>query len=479
MLVDNDPVVDWGEKVSGLNFNQGSASLQPTYKTNIVNGHSVVRFDGTEYMDIDGSSSIHTDMVGDTGNTVLAVISGIDNSASFGSIIASDQSGNRGFNLLIESNGTIEAELPNGSSTVFQLGSTTIPGNIEHVPHLISAIYDGANLTYDVYVDGGKVNGTASGTIPASLAGNGGPGFRVGRDDFSDFLLGDIAEVAIYRRTLTFPEVAAAEAELMDKYIDPMDSSINISDFSLWLKSDDTQFRPLADGDALDLWKGRVPSQQAAFEQSSGALQPTIRVGGINGKAAVEFDGTERMSAGTFLNDIPGLAGFTIFNVIRFNTLSGLKVIMGRDGFAPDRGFQWAHNGTTLRFQITSTGSDTIIHDAGTLAIDTTYVLSARYDGAAGEMENWVDGISAGVKTTGVPATIGGTGGDPFALGDLDIGGFGVDGIIGEVLIYRRALNDTERGNIETYLSNKWQTHADVPGNVLDGLRFYIRAEDL
>jgi hypothetical protein len=66
-LSDNDPVVDWlDQSPSHLNYGQNSAGAQPKYKTNIVNGRPVVRFDGNDQLASDPTSLPWT-----TANTVI------------------------------------------------------------------------------------------------------------------------------------------------------------------------------------------------------------------------------------------------------------------------------------------------------------------------------------------------------------------------------------------------------------------------
>lgn len=57
-LADNDPVSSWTDKSgNGNTLAQGTGSKQPLYKTNIINGLPVVRFDGTDDNLIDTSIS--------------------------------------------------------------------------------------------------------------------------------------------------------------------------------------------------------------------------------------------------------------------------------------------------------------------------------------------------------------------------------------------------------------------------------------
>jgi hypothetical protein len=59
VLSDDDPVVDWlDSSTAGKDYGQDSAGIQPTYKTNILNGRPVVRFAGGDKLGGDPDSRI-------------------------------------------------------------------------------------------------------------------------------------------------------------------------------------------------------------------------------------------------------------------------------------------------------------------------------------------------------------------------------------------------------------------------------------
>lgn len=47
-LNDNDPVASWTDLAGNFNATQDTAGFRPIFKTNIVNGKAIVRFDGTD-----------------------------------------------------------------------------------------------------------------------------------------------------------------------------------------------------------------------------------------------------------------------------------------------------------------------------------------------------------------------------------------------------------------------------------------------
>lgn len=68
--VDNTAVVDWADAsgVGSINYGQNTGSAQPTLKTNIVNGHSVVRFGGDDKLVVDPTGRTLS-----TDNTLILV----------------------------------------------------------------------------------------------------------------------------------------------------------------------------------------------------------------------------------------------------------------------------------------------------------------------------------------------------------------------------------------------------------------------
>lgn len=188
-LSDNDPVSTWTDSSgNGRNVTQAGAA-RPTYKTNILNGEPVVRFDG-----VDDYLSLAQSFISGNDWTIIAVSK---STSGTGVVASNDASGNRGWVFWrgttggnFETNGT--------GGTVYTTGSgyniVTVRGGIE------------------IYVDGG-INASAVRSIPSNTAT-----FEIGRRTFGEKLTGDVAELIIYSKKLSLLERAQVETYLSSKY---------------------------------------------------------------------------------------------------------------------------------------------------------------------------------------------------------------------------------------------------------------------
>lgn len=87
-------------------------------------------------------------------------------------------------------------------------------------------------------------------------------------------------------------------------------------------------------------------------------------------------------------------------------------------------------------------------------ATGTDYVLSSVIDYAAGTVKAYRNGAQVlnGAVSTGLTSDTNSLSG---YIGNAS-GGQGFDGLIGEIIVFRNALSDDDRGFIESYLSGKW-----------------------
>ena len=72
----------------------------------------------------------------------------------------------------------------------------------------VAGVYDAAERTLDIYVNGVRDNGVLSGTIPASQI-NSSVNVNIGRRSGGFYFNGVIDEVRIYNRALSGPEIQA------------------------------------------------------------------------------------------------------------------------------------------------------------------------------------------------------------------------------------------------------------------------------
>ena len=199
-LVDGDAVTTWSDQ-SGLSndVTQATASYKPLYKTNIVNGEPVVRFDATDDVLVSKSWG------GVDKFSIFAVVSFADASTIRG--ICGYAGTNYGWHLQRLSDNTIMWYLygPNISHTGSIVTSSA-------TFYLISAIYDGATISL-------RMNGISDGSTACTgiiTAGtiNVGMAYNATRT-----LNGDLPELIFYNNVaVSGTDLSNIESFLMTKY---------------------------------------------------------------------------------------------------------------------------------------------------------------------------------------------------------------------------------------------------------------------
>ncbi|HEX4416743.1 MAG TPA: LamG-like jellyroll fold domain-containing protein [Kofleriaceae bacterium] len=172
------------------------------------------------------------------------------------------------------------------------------------------------------------------------------------------------------------------------------------------------------------------------------ARQPQLVSAALNGQPVVRFGGAQSLSMSTPVSPTT----FTMF-IVGKNSLTSesFSMILGPGGSTPNNQLRW-ENGTQALLiglgnnlpQVTPTIGNTRVYHA----------LSTRYDG--GTMTVYRDGnqVSSNAFTTTGPWTLASVGSwfsTYYMVGDL-----------AEVIIYERALSESERGGVNAYLRAKY-----------------------
>lgn len=200
-LSDGDPVSTW-EDGTALNVDFTAAgSNRPTYKTNVVNGKPVVRFDGTDDSMVATSGSVWT-----TEAEFFLVLKA-DNDPG-----VSNKNAPAGFG----SSGTAPL-YPDGSGDVWvDFASTTThnagPAGVALTSFRLLNVESRAGGFY-VRVDTVEILADGSNTA----AGEPTP-LRIGGYGGTNFFDGDIAEIAVFDPHLSAPDKAALAAWFKAKY---------------------------------------------------------------------------------------------------------------------------------------------------------------------------------------------------------------------------------------------------------------------
>lgn len=255
--------------------------------------------------------------------------------------------------------------------------------------------------------------------------------------------------------------------EISGGFTDPTD----IADLALWLDASDstTLFDATSGGSAVAAdgavlrWEDKSGNDRHATQSVTGR-EPVRKTGIQNSLDILRFD-RDWMDLGT---QIPRSANYTTFIVLAPTQVSdSLVFILGaRPTNGADIGC-WGvmesigSGNLNWRFGDDTNGSKGTV---AVLAATTWALLSMRYTAGDTDKDVWQDGaLETPTILTSAASSCTGT------VNRYQIGNHndqtGVEsriyqGDIAEIVIYGRALNSTERGQVETYLQDKWATPA-------------------
>jgi hypothetical protein len=213
----------------------------------------------------------------------------------------------------------------------------------------------------------------------------------------------------------------------------------------------------MSDGDRVPVWydiSTRLPKNNTST-QSGTQFHPTYREGAINNLPAIRFDGNQTYYA---LDDLSSLypAEMTLFFVIKPTFAPA----------APDLRIIYSfHQGTTNAFLVGFNTATNALAMNGT-NYNANYqsnlynkgsIYTFRTTTATGVGDVLINGAAI---ATGASWTLGSLTANRFSIGqEWDSGPDVTDvfiGDIGEIIIFSRSLNNTDRREVENYLSKKW-----------------------
>ena len=207
-LSDGDTLTTWTDSSNNtLNATQSTTSKKPTYKTNIINGEPIVRFDGVD----DFMSTVSTPLSSHfTAFVVSSAERGrpvyVEHGSNADSSDGMKFSGHGGLGnpngFVVNRSGAHAANLSYGwlGQTVFKIASFKYDGS-----HTIKM--NGASVSAGT-VTGSTISDSKSSNIIYIAARNG----------TSSFMTGDIAEIVIYTTALSDYKIISIEDELSTKY---------------------------------------------------------------------------------------------------------------------------------------------------------------------------------------------------------------------------------------------------------------------
>ncbi len=221
------------------------------------------------------------------------------------------------------------------------------------------------------------------------------------------------------------------------------DVPILIPDLQVWYDADDASSYTLDGSDHLETWLDKSTNN---FDVTQGtSTQRALKIdAGLNGKPVFQFDGNDHY------DEPAGFLSFwefdqTIFMVMR-QLLSADEYAWGGQSGSNANGFRFI-SGDDFRFRTGTAVSDN-------LQINNVGVTSFHYYTLQKESAThraWVDGNlegSNGNAANSLPTNI--------AIGARAAGQQNLNGQIAELIFYNRALSSLERGQVETYIAQKW-----------------------
>ena len=213
-LSDGAAIATWTDaSVNGRNAMQGTAGVQPIYKTAILNGKPVARFDGGDWLDVATVTALGiADLT--TGHTIIAVYK---TAASSGNpFVGSNFNSAAGTNVI----GFAATQITNlrGGSVSTHLATATQDTNWHIGTHWYSG--GGPVKTFNGWRD--KVSLTlnpSNGTFGDTSTFESTQAWRLGRwGDLAIYFSGDIAEIIMFATALSTANRQAVEAYLSAKY---------------------------------------------------------------------------------------------------------------------------------------------------------------------------------------------------------------------------------------------------------------------
>jgi hypothetical protein len=474
MTLSGSTVTTWRDK-SGNGFS-GTSVGSPQWTT--VDGYPAITFDGsTQYFNFGDVADLGANQLN------IFVVSKFNTTAN-GTLVAKSLAGSTDFRYaLIRDSGDIRPLL----DTTFAAGQRVADSNtsrrilswewdrttnelLQNGTSIVSGTFTGAvsfNSTYLLLV--GAYNNNTGGVPPGGL-----------------YLNGSINEILFYFMTLTNAQIQRIEGYLAQKWglqkslptthpfysVFPKTVAFNprqISGCTLWLDATDISTITLS-GSNVTQWSDKS-GQLYHFSQATPGNQPTYSSTGFGNRGSIVFDGIGSYLFSTTFGGLFGglntpLSFFCVmrwtsktspaiqclFNIYTGTSTNGFHGIYFDQGAAPNA---WQH------IRRSAAGTTVTVSSANIISSGVSYVHSQIFPGTT--VTGFTNGTSVlsgnmNVATLGTNTTIG-------CIGILyrSIIQYPLNGQVGEVLVYNRAVTTEERRQIEGYLAWKWGAQSSFP----------------
>jgi hypothetical protein len=469
----------WKDK-SSSGYNATNASAQPTYTYNVLNNRPVLDFT-SDYLTFASDDVLNFPMT-------FFIVSKLDTdvgASTQGYVLARQNSAAQGGNLIRYMNASkMEFVTVGSSSAVYSTKTSNTSKNDYYI--FTGTADNSTNGTLSLYT-----NGTLSQSVSYSNYSNStSMSATIGRrPDYNQaYLDGRIAEIIIYNSALSSSDRQNVHSYLSSKWALPLIASYpgGVSeDIVLWLDGDDpagTGTKP-ADG-ALTTWKDRINGLE--FTQSTSSRRPTYDGDGLNGKGILDFTaGSDHQLKASGFDALASNDKHSIFFVVKDEALSNnghyMTMYSGSNSMihVTNRGTYITKSFRSgLRIPLSNSGGDL---DGSSNALDQYgfYILSITRN--AGTHTTFINGVQESQTTSATTNSVPTTALDICLSGNLCTGARPIDGQMAEIIIYNDALSTTDRGSVETYLSEKWgiTKYVNYPGGKHENLVLWYDANDI
>ena len=296
---------------------------------------------------------------------------------------------------------------------------------------------------------------------------------------------GDIYEHIIFRSALTDQEIQHIEGYLSWKWGVRTDSPLSttfvksyldgLGTLALWL---DASILTGTEGSNVSAWTNSAGTDVA---QTGSSNLPTLALNRINGRNAVQFDGTSQFVELNNIASLPtGNTSCTVFIVASTPSAKTLPQVLFQYGGSSgpsgvgSRQMYIAGNVTPENIFLFADVQSGAARARDEVAASQPFVMSVTYTTAAGTgaltnytTNAWRNGTAFTNIVDPIDHTTTGT-----QIGYLGMGFNGtakswyLNGFICEVLVYSGVLNTANRQLVESYLAWKWRAQGTSPGSV-------------
>jgi hypothetical protein len=246
----------------------------------------------------------------------------------------------------------------------------------------------------------------------------------------------------------------------------------SVAELIMWLDANDTSTITETSG-SVSQWDDKSGNENHVT-QSSGIRQPLTNFRQLNNRNVITFgeSGISELEANGFESNLQIANDFSIFIVFQSDRNDSFMALLSCATNTNDRFTIGTNDSGDVAF---ASYDGAFTSKATAVDQDSPYVIEGHHS-SSNIITSYLNGAEMYQTTT--PGTAPNQG---FSIGLRPDGNNGLEGVIGEVLVYSRLLNEAERNNIENYLLQKWgiskDNEVDIPATI-SGLTAWFDPSD-